>query len=448
MSFQMFASRLIVLLVVFLVGCAANQMHGYQDAFYKYDIPPSLVDQVRVELRKYGLNNAQIARDSVGRLRLVGSYRDEDEVDRAFIIVQSIVGIKSTSPFYPDDVKEKRWEIRARQALEQHIGQLPLAGGVTKKYALIVGINTFLDSRLTPIFGEDDGRRVKIEAEKAGYSVVSLFGPNATKSAIESALGRLKQAVKPNDSLFIYISSHGNLPVPSPAGKDTRKMSIAAYDTGDVSIKGMGRDFQLRVHATSVSDVAVQELAQLPTRQTRVMIDTCYSGEILTGIPDDSSRYILASNGGVPERASISLAAWTGEAYGSKGIVFSDKNNLDMTGKVNPNSPLRTSPQPGSRYTIITATSDGELSWGPSNGKFDSPAYPGTTVKGSFFTQAFFDYLSVNNGQLEPAFRSAQQFTYNKAREIPPPVDWKGPVPIPQRPRMEPPLPVNDAASL
>jgi hypothetical protein len=73
-----------------------------------------------------------------------------------------------------------------------------------------------------------------------------------------------------------------------------------------------------------VPDTRVQELAQLPTRQTRVIIDTCYSGEILKDIPDESQRYILKTNGGVPERAGISMAAWSGEAYAAKGIFATD----------------------------------------------------------------------------------------------------------------------------
>jgi hypothetical protein len=419
------ALRIFVLVgILILTGCAANQLPGFQNTYYSYNIPQFLVDQIKVELNKYGLPNVQIVRDNVGRIRLTGSYQNEDEVDRAFIIVQSIVGIKSTSPFYPENIREKRWEINARHAMEQHskVNISKLAQPV--KRAFIIGINTFIDGRLTPILGEDDARRVKQEAEKAGYTTTTLLGAEATKSNIEAAVTRMKKEIGPNDSLLIYVSSHGLLPVPSPQGGDARKMSIAAYDTGDLAIAGMGRDYRLKVHETSISDTKIQELAQIPTRQTRVIMDTCYSGEILKGIPDASSHYILEANGGLPERAGISLAAWTGPQYASKSIIYDDTTEATTVSKIknNENSQISArSPGITNRYTIITATSDGEKSWGPDpkrGGTFSMTS--GKELKGSYFTQAFFEYLNQYQGQLEPAFKAAKSFTYNKTREIPP----------------------------
>lgn len=446
--------RILILLgSLVLGGCAANQMHGFENAYQGYNVPETLVEQIRFELKKAGLVYAQVARDNVGRVRLTGSYRNEDEVDHAFIIVQSLIGTKSTSPFYPENVQEKRWEADAKRALAEFTkasrGRASVPG---VKRALIVGISKFRDPRLTEIFGEDDAGLVKQEAEKAGYRTITLLGPEATKANIEGAIERLKRELSVNDSLLIYISSHGTQPVPRPDSNDARKMSIAAYDSGDVTIR-KAVEFKWKIHTSSVPDTKVQELAQLPTRQTRVIIDTCYSGEILRDIPDESRRYILKTNSGMPERTGISMAAWTGDAYAAKGIFATD--DIPAPRAVGANKANRAAtrvPVPNTnRYTIITATSDGELSWGPSGasaGEFNSPITPNKRLKGSFFTQAFFDYLDRYNGQIEPAFAAAKAFTYEKVSSIRPPSDWQGPVPIRQIPRLNPPLPTNDPSTL
>lgn len=451
MKTKRFHHYLILVVVVLLAGCSASQMAGFENAYQGYNVPEPLVEQIRIAFKKHGLPSAQVARDNVGRIRLVGSYRDEDEVDLAFVIVQSIVGIKSTSPFYPENIKQKRWEADAIRMMAQFTKAKGVALGKGTKRALIVGLNTFNDHRLTPILGEDDANRVKFEAEKAGYRTTVLLGKQATKANVESAIEQMKRELSPADSLLIYISSHGNKPFPSPRAKDARKMSIAVYDTGDPTIQGVGTSFQVKVHETSVSDTKVQELARMPTRQTRIIIDTCYSGEILKGVPDESSRYILHTNGGIPERAGVSIAAWT-QGYAAKGI-FSTEDQVDPPAQVrgrNAPEPLRSQKAEQNRYTIITATSDGQLSWGPKSGdSFESPVTQGKRLQGSFFTQAFFDYLEKHQGQLEPAFRDAKIFTYGKVAGIPPEkVSWRGPTPIPQVPRMEPSLPVGDGTKI
>ena len=441
---------LILLCTLVLGGCAASQMHGFQNAYQGYNVPEPLVEQIRVELKKVGLANAQVARDNVGRIRLVGSYRNEDEVDRAYIVVQSFIGLKSTSPFYPENIQEKRWEARAKQALAEFTSRTSRSSstGPGVKRALIVGINIFQDQKLTPINGEDDARLVQKEAEKAGFRTITLLGPQATKANIEGAIERMKRDLGTNDSLLIYISSHGNQPIRKPDGTlDARKMSIAAYDSGDASMPKSNLAWGLKVQETSVSDELVQNLAKLPVRLTRVIIDTCYSGEILRDIPDESQRYILKTNGGVPERAGISMAAWTGDAYSSKGIVFSsDEGRTSAQGGSKAGRQVAATPQAAAdtnSYTVITATSDGQLSWGPTGGEFNSPVTPNKRLKGSWFTQAFFEYLNYYNGQLEPAFAKAKAFTSQEVSSKVPPIGS-----IQQVPRLNPPLAANDPSSI
>ncbi len=177
MKFNSLCRPLILLTPLVLGGCAASQLPGYQVAYQGYNVPETLVEKIRAELKQNGLPNARVARDNVGRIRLVGRYKNEDEVDIAYVIVRSIVGRKSTSPFYPEDIQEKRWELDAQRAIERHAAaSRSVATAPGTKRALIIGINSFLDQSIGDILGEEDARRVKIDAEKANYVTTALLG--------------------------------------------------------------------------------------------------------------------------------------------------------------------------------------------------------------------------------------------------------------------------------
>jgi hypothetical protein len=412
---------ILVMVTLLLSGCAASQMHGFENTYYSYNVPQPLMEKIGVKLRQEGLLNARVVRDTVGRVQLAGSYQTEDEVDRAFVIVQTIVGLKSTSPFYPEDIRQKRWEIEAREQFERMAQAERSTPRAPRRVALVVGINQFRDNvHWLDIQGEDDAKVVAAAARESHYTVISLLGQQATKANIEAGLRRIAADLQPQDSLFIYISSHGMQPLPSANSKDERKMSIIAWDSGDATITGK-TDYQLNLYRTAVADSLVQQLAKKPTRNTRILIDTCFSGEMLKGLPDDSAGYITRANNGTAERAGISMAAWTGTNYTSKAIRFSD--DAPAKGKAGANKPAR--PATGSlvdserAYTIITATSEGEESLGPPShvGLFSLPGQQ-QPLKGSFFTQSFFAYLKANNGQVESAFRQARDFTSSKAREV------------------------------
>lgn len=408
---------LTVMSVLLLGGCAASQMHGYEHTYQAYRVPQPLFDAIGLKLRQNGLVNARLARDSVGRVRLVGSYANEDEVDRAFVIVQSIVGIKSTSPFYPENVKLTRWETEAGQALGANAAANRADNRLGRRIALVVGINTFKDGKhFRPVPGEDDARVVTRSAEKSGYAVTSLLGNQATKTRIEAALARIEGDLRPQDSLFIYISSHGTQPLPTPQGGDNRRMSIVAWDSGDAAINDP-TDYYLNLQRTAVSDTLVQRLAKKPTKNTRILIDTCFSGEMLRGLPDASAGYIAQANSGAPERAGIALASWTGPAFTSKGIRQAFDTPAASAGKGAARSTLADDIGTERAYTIITATSEGEESLAPGNPdslfQLDQ-----RQLKGSFFTQAFFAYLDDAQGHVEPAFAKAREFTRNKAHEV------------------------------
>ena len=45
---------------ILLGGCAASQMHGFENAYQGYSVPEPLVEQIRLELKRVGLTNAQV----------------------------------------------------------------------------------------------------------------------------------------------------------------------------------------------------------------------------------------------------------------------------------------------------------------------------------------------------------------------------------------------------
>ena len=418
---RLIKAALAVLAVVVVCGCASSSLPGYQNTYQGYNIPQTLMDRIAAKFAENGLRTATVSRDNVGRVKLAGSYANEDEVERAFIIVQSIVGLKSTSPFYPDDVKVKRWELEAARAMSGFTRPRPAASAPAQKRALVMGINTYLDgTHLRPIQGEDDARLVRDQLQRGGYRVTALLGAQATKAGFEAAITQMQNELGPNDTLFIYVSSHGTPPVPSPRGGDDRRMSIIAYDSGDIG----GRksrdvtDYLLNLQATSVRDTLLQELAQKPTLVTRVFIDTCYSGEILRDVPDESRAYILKTNGGQVERAGVAMSSWSGPQYASKGISYVPEGGNASTNKGAPTARVPIDRRSG--YTIITATSEGQQSLGPPPGVgvFASPLEPTRTLRGSFFTQSFFEYLGVHDGQVAEAFDDARRFTQQKALAV------------------------------
>ncbi len=406
---------MVIALVMLLAGCANQSMPGYERVYQGYQIPQDLADAAQARLRSEGISQAIVGRDSVGRLKLNGAYRDEDEAERAFIIVQSIVGIQSTSPFYPENIQEKRWEREAGTALSDYFKRKKQAQTSTpgKKRALVIGINRFKEyPQISDIQGEDDARLMGLFLTNYGYDVMSLLGERATKANIEAAIANLDQVLEPNDTLFIYVSSHGTPPVPTSGGGDERKMNIVAYDSGPLTpskTPGMDRtSAALTIQHTSVRDTLIQRLAQKPSYMTRVIIDTCYSGEILRDLPSVGSTYRGRVNGSSFEKESVSAASWTNASYTSKAISFVDDSDRSVGQTAKASEPVARR-----NYSFITATGPGEKSWGPSPtvGTFPDPTGRSEQLRGSFFTQSFIAYLKQFSGDVPRAFEEARIFT-------------------------------------
>ena len=100
---------LIVALMALVPGAVMAQSTSVTDAH---------IQQINQQFAQQGVPNGFVALDSYGRLELKGDYEDELQVDRAFSIAQTVVGVKWVSPVTPENIKVKEWEKKTRLALQ------------------------------------------------------------------------------------------------------------------------------------------------------------------------------------------------------------------------------------------------------------------------------------------------------------------------------------------
>jgi hypothetical protein len=101
-------------------------------------------------IQQWGISRGLVGFDRAGKLELRGEYETEDEVDRAFIAAQTVVGAALVSPVTPRNIKILQWR-SASSAAEDGRGAVgrPQKGG---KYALLIGVSRFAPgSKIPPI---------------------------------------------------------------------------------------------------------------------------------------------------------------------------------------------------------------------------------------------------------------------------------------------------------
>ncbi len=154
----------------------------------------------------------------------------------------------------------------------------PDDGRVAHKWALVVGIGEFQSPHIRPLaLAAKDSRDFAAflkDADGGRFSpdrVRQLVNRDATLEGIRAGIGWLRENVKPEDMVVIYIASHG-----TPRENDPNGVSyIAAYDTKLDS-----------VYATSLQMIdLVQTLTrEIQARRVTLFLDTCYSGDAGRGV--------------------------------------------------------------------------------------------------------------------------------------------------------------------
>ena len=271
--------------------------------------------------------------DRYGRVELKGEYADEDEVDRAFSIAQTIVGIRWVSPVTPEDIKVKTWEKRFGDLFSRAKVLKPVVKGdaqpgpVKNRYALVVGIGEFkAESQGIPRlqFAVHDATsyyNFLIDPKRGGFpreNVVFLSNRNATKNNIADALEHIKNKAEPDDLVTIYMSSHGTPP------EKFGGVFIVTYDT---EVKP-----REKVWHTSITENMLKDFIETVRARRLVMIlDACYSNGAYRKVPGFLPPGGKSLGAGDNEGYGISKE-YGRRLIGAKDIVL-DEPKVKPTGK-------------------------------------------------------------------------------------------------------------------
>ncbi len=249
-----------------------------------------------------------VAYDKSGRIKLKGSYQNEEQVDLAFMIAATVVGVSSLeiSSVTPRDLKEIKMT-------NSYVPQQSSSNAKGDKYALLIGVSEFKFSKkrysdgitgiITAIKDVESIKKLLIHNGFKEKNIIVLTDEQATKSNIINEIHNLTNKVNPNDSVVFYISTHGT--PPNAYGK----MGIIPYDMkpifntadfkkvdaekGNVkNIDKMSDDeiisiakHRLQALNQSVSFDDMQNfITGIKTDKFVAIIDTCFSGAALQSI--------------------------------------------------------------------------------------------------------------------------------------------------------------------
>lgn len=242
-------------------------------------------------LKQAELSNARVVLGRDGRVELVGEYKDRKEVQIAFSVAQSVVGIKWVAPTTPENIQYPAPGLA--EALRAHLRKTPVlapaaprqpeaeheTGRTPDRYALVVGISEFSDRRINPLKypakDAEDVYRFLVSPQGAGFpkqNVTLLTNQKATRAGVEMALDKLAERARAGDIVMIYFSSHG------ASLNDKGNMNIVMYDTKVVP--------RYNIYLTSLTDDKLaQSIRALQATRLLIVMDTCYSGAAYTKVP-------------------------------------------------------------------------------------------------------------------------------------------------------------------
>jgi uncharacterized caspase-like protein len=237
-----------------------------------------------------------------------------------------------------------------------------------KKWALVVGIDKFQDTRAPQLqYAVKDSRDFVAFLEDAHGGrfdpshVLHLENDGATLKGIKEGLGELRIKAKPDDLIVLYLSSHGSSRFVDPNG-------VSYIITHDTDLQDAAT-----LYATSLQMIdLVQEInRELKAHQVVLILDTCYSGDALTSPEHSGSRGSLLIG---PEEAPVSAPAPS-----SFSAAF---DNLKV----------------GFGRAVITASRANEQSW-------ESPK-----LQNGYFTHYLLEVLRESHGEdrLDHVFTQVQ----------------------------------------
>ncbi|RMH69824.1 MAG: PEGA domain-containing protein [Gemmatimonadetes bacterium] len=151
-------------------------------------------------------------------------------------------------------------------------------GSQPQLWVLSIGISNYEAPTFRLSYAHRDALVFLQELRRLNHSlpdsrVLKLINQSATKDNIYAALERLKRSVKQNDTVIIFFSGHGTV-VYDPDYERKFLNGLLPYDADQL---------------VSTNDIPYTEftkrVAEIPSAETVVIIDACYSGGITNVLP-------------------------------------------------------------------------------------------------------------------------------------------------------------------
>lgn len=353
-------------------------------------IDESYVEYVNQLFKNNGIKKGYVEIDKYGRLKLSGEYEDEIEVDRAFILAQSVVGPKWVSPVTPENIKVKEWEkqfansmLKAGKRYIQEVKDYDISSvPVKNRYALIVGIGEFEHKGIKKIdYATKDansfyefltGKEGKFDKNK----VILLLNEEATYQKITYHLKKIASEAQEDDLVVIFFSTHGTQP------NKNGNIHIVTYDTK------YEKENMENIWYTSISDQELLNfIKDLKAKRLVIILDVCYSSAVYRKIPG-----ILPKGGnsiGVTDVESYGISTgYVKFVTGAKNI-YTEDNLSQQTCEL---SKSKDAKKDGSGIVILASSRENQLSW-------ESPK-----KKHGYFTYYLLKGLRLYNGSIRDAF--------------------------------------------
>lgn len=331
-----------------------------------------------------GLNDASVSFDRSGRVELKGSYKDMKDVNLAFSLAQTVVGVKWVSPVVPENIKVKEWEKKLSSLFPtkdkiQPSGSIDSKppGPIERKYALVIGLGKFKEREITPLeYAEEDAKdfyNYLINPKGGNFrkeNVSLLINEKATRDNIVNALDTVRNKAKENDLVILYFSTHGT--PPGPFGG----VHMVTFDS---VVKP-----RQAIWETSITDEMLRDFINgIKTKRLIVVMDACYSNgaykQVEGFLPPGGKSLGVEDEEGFGNSRSFMAK----RLLGSKDIVLDDEDTPTSGSKG------------GWGKVLFSASDAGEKSW------------ESDVLKHSFFTYYFLEGTK-KYGDIKQAFEYAK----------------------------------------
>ncbi len=395
-------SYLFYIFIIFILTIPFDLSHSQTD-YGSRQISDADIQQINGLLKHNGITNGYVTADGNGRVVLIGVYNDENEVDRAFSLAQSVVGVNLVSPVTPESIKVKEWEKCLELILSRRVkgrcgpNTIPVKsidtntpGPIENKYALVVGIGTFKNGINSLEYASTDALNFyNYLVSPAGgkfkkQDVILLRDQQATKSSIVGSLNTIQAKATEIDLVVVYLSSHGTPP------DKFGGVYVVTYDS-QVNPRYMIWD-------TSISADILRDFIQGVKAKRLVMImDACYSNgaysQVAGFLPSGSKSLGIEEDEGYGR----SNEYMSKKLLGAKDIILED--SAPVSTQANSNNTQ------GWGKVLISASGAGEKSWESEN------------LRSSIFTYYFLEGLGMNDGGIKESFDYSKPLVYQRVKQ-------------------------------